>query len=398
MANETSDRIVELQNAFRTFLWIAAGVSTCLCVLFSGLLIRRHFHNLTRPREQRKIMGILWLAPIFAIDSFLSLSFPQVDSVFQVMKDVYEGYTVYLFFSLLVEYLGGPGKTVECLKSRLEPLYAPFPLNRGCCRRPVISEEDPGRFLFTSKRGVMQFVIVRPTTALIAFILSNVDLYSKGNFSPSQGFVYLETINNISVSWAAYCLVLFFLALKRPLAPHHPLPKFVAIKAIVFLCFWQEIVLIVLTKIHVIREIGSWTAENVTTGIADLLVCFEMLLAALYHRYAFPWQAYDRGQPTYVSVGLDNSFALSDATRDFSELFSSTPFSSKKVSAETPHVSTTTDTAQAIQVEEKDQASTTTTHPNDLIIDGGERHLHLVEKDGVVDIVLEGEEPLLHEH
>ena len=173
------------------------------------------------------------------------------------------------------------------------------------------------------------------------------------------------------------------MALKRPLGPHRPIPKFIAIKVIVFLCFWQEIVLVILTRFHIIREIGSWTAENVTTGIADLLVCFEMLLAALYHRYAFPWQVYDRGHDTHVSVGLDNSFALSDASRDFREIL---PGFNKPSTGNKP--SATKSTAQNI--------SSSIPSVTQVIIDGGDRHVHMIERDGEVDIVLEGEEPLLN--
>lgn len=35
-----------------------------------------------------------------------------------------------------------------------------------------------------------------------------------------------------------YSLILFYFAVRRPLAPWRPLPKFLCLKAIVFMCFW----------------------------------------------------------------------------------------------------------------------------------------------------------------
>ena len=39
-----------------------------------------------------------------------------------------------------------------------------------------------------------------------------------------------------------------------------------------------------LVKVQIIHDAGSWTVENVATGVQNLLICFEMFLAALAHR------------------------------------------------------------------------------------------------------------------
>jgi hypothetical protein len=364
------DTVDSAKSSLRAFLWAAAGIATVLCWIVSFMLIRKHLMNWTRPREQRKIVGILWLAPIFAFDSFLSLSFPSLAPTTDLLKEMYEGYTVYLFFSLMVEYLGGEARAAELIKQRLEPLYRPFPLNK-ICTGPLTNDAE--KFVTGCKRGVMQFVIVRPTMAIISAILYINDLYTKGDFSLNKGYIYIGFINNVSVSWAVYCLFVFFLALRRPLGQHNPVPKFVAIKAVVFLSFWQGVLLALFARFHVIREAGSWTSENVTTGIHDLLICFEMLLAAFYHRIAFPWEIYDRGRISSIaSVGFDDNFALSDARRDFAEIMPHTFFASSPKPVPVHHANT--ENEKAIEQDRMDDIT-------------GKRK----------DVIIEGEQPLLRE-
>jgi hypothetical protein len=44
---------------------------------------------------------------------------------------------------------------------------------------------------------------------------------------------------NVSVGYAFYCLGLFYIMLNQPLKKHNPVPKFLCIKAVLFLSFWQ---------------------------------------------------------------------------------------------------------------------------------------------------------------
>lgn len=55
--------------------------------------------------------------------------------------------------------------------------------------------------------------------------------------------------------------------LKEPLSPFKPVPKFLCIKAVLFLSFWQGVVVAGLARLHLIRAIGTWSKENVETGI-----------------------------------------------------------------------------------------------------------------------------------
>jgi hypothetical protein len=73
---------------------------------FSGYLIRSHLRNFTQPHIQSKVVGIVYMVPIYAIDSFLCLVWPSRALFIDMLRDCYEAYVLYLFLSLLLSYLG----------------------------------------------------------------------------------------------------------------------------------------------------------------------------------------------------------------------------------------------------------------------------------------------------
>ena len=103
-------------------------------------------------------------------------------------------------------------------------------------------------------------------------------------------FPYLALVNNVSQAWAMYCLILFYRATFEELAPIRPFYKFLTVKAVVFVSFWQgqAILLAVKYKIIVVKE--TWTdydAADVATGLQEFAICVEMFFAAIAHAYAF---------------------------------------------------------------------------------------------------------------
>ena len=90
------------------------------------------------------------------------------------------------------------------------------------------------------KKGVLQFVLIKPITSILAIILDNHDMFCDGTYNLHCGFPWLAFINNISVSFSLYFLVLFYKATEERLAPFNPFYKFVTVKAILFFSFWQS--------------------------------------------------------------------------------------------------------------------------------------------------------------
>ncbi|EQC40385.1 hypothetical protein SDRG_02283 [Saprolegnia diclina VS20] len=306
-------------------VWFVSGLFVLLAIFTSMRLIRNHLRHFTKPLIQRKIIGILWMVPIYATDSWLSLRFRSYALIFDMLRDCYEAYVIYLFLALMVAYLGeGSDERVIAILRTLPDLPHPFPLNH--CYKPIKMDKT---FLRDCKMAAMQFVVLKPLTTFIAIVLEHYGLYDEGRFTIARGYLYLSLVLNCSITYAFYYLVLFYLALGAHLRPFNPVPKFLCVKAVLFLSYWQSVVLAFLSRFEIIHEIGSWTTDDVTTGIQNVLICFEMCIIAIVHNYAFPYEGYrdlfaDTSTSSSTSLLRDNlfseNFAIDDALRDFNEV------------------------------------------------------------------------------
>ncbi|DAZ93679.1 TPA: hypothetical protein N0F65_008187 [Lagenidium giganteum] len=314
---EENNNMAEDEARVQQLVWALAGLFVAASVLASAKLIRSHIHNFNNPIVQSKIVGILWMVPIYATDSWLSLRFKDAALYLDLIRDSYEGYVIYLFLALMIAYLGnGSNERVIQILQSLPDLTHPWPFSKWC--KPIPMGAD---FLRDCKMATMQFVVIKPLMAFFAIILQINDVYDQGNFSIYKGYLYTSLIVNASISYAFYYLVLFYLALGEHLKPYNPVPKFLCIKAVLFLSFWQSVVLAFLSRFEIIHELGSWSVENVTTGIQNVLICFEMSFVAIAHHRAFPYHPYvSSSGPTHRSTTLADHLAIDDAMRDFNEV------------------------------------------------------------------------------
>lgn len=211
-------------------VWFVAGFFALSSIIISGFTIYKHLINWNEPPAQKLIVRILFMIPIYAVASFSSLVFLNAATYVDLFRDCYEAYVIYIFFALLLQFLGGE----EVLSKHLEekPKFRhPPPL---CC----LQSKPGGIFLHRCKQFILQFVIVKPILAVLAFILGMTGKYDEGSFRADRGYVYLIIVDNISITLAMYFLILFYLGTAEELKPFHPIPKFLCIKAIVFFIFW----------------------------------------------------------------------------------------------------------------------------------------------------------------
>ncbi|XP_069012140.1 transmembrane protein 184ba isoform X3 [Embiotoca jacksoni] len=114
--------------------------------------------------------------------------------------------------------------------------------------------------------------------------------------SVAGGYLYVTIINNISVSLSLYALFLFYFATRELLSPYSPMLKFFMVKSVIFLSFWQGMLLAILEKCRAIPQINSPEVSvgegTVAAGYQNLIICIEMFFAALALRHAFTYRVY----------------------------------------------------------------------------------------------------------
>lgn len=59
-----------------------------------------------KPWEQRHVIRILFMVPIYAVVSFLSYKYYRHTIYFEVIRDCYEAFAIASFFALLCHYIG----------------------------------------------------------------------------------------------------------------------------------------------------------------------------------------------------------------------------------------------------------------------------------------------------
>ena len=97
-----------------------AGVCVWAAMFITCHQIYQYLRFYTNPAEQRWIVRILFIVPIYAFESWLSLMFFREDNYyvyFNAIRDCYEAFVIYNFLSLCYEYLGGEMAKAEAIRS-----------------------------------------------------------------------------------------------------------------------------------------------------------------------------------------------------------------------------------------------------------------------------------------
>ncbi|ETO31892.1 transmembrane protein [Reticulomyxa filosa] len=157
------------------------------------------------------------------------------------------------------------------------------------------------------KKGILQYCFVQPICALATFVMQLNGIYKEGAFRYNVGYPYVAILRSLSQTWAIYCLVLFYVALKgqnhesdgyKKFTRLKPVNKFLCVKGVVFFTYWQSVLIaafVWLGKIFVpfsfvigwIRAKGQWSEDEIAVGLQNFIICIEMCLAAIAHIFAF---------------------------------------------------------------------------------------------------------------
>ena len=91
-----------------TFHTLGLGISATfglISIIISLYLIMQHALHYLKPNEQKYIMRILVMVPIYSFVSCLSYLYYRETVYFQVIRDCYEAFAIASFFTLLCSYI-----------------------------------------------------------------------------------------------------------------------------------------------------------------------------------------------------------------------------------------------------------------------------------------------------
>lgn len=222
--------------------------------------------------------------------------YPHFSQIFiDPVREFYEAFVIYTFFSLLILILGGEREIIT--KTCLDHPPMKHPIFILGSFLPRVDLSDPQEFLKV-KRGILQYVWFKPLYCLGMLICQLAD------FSRLQ-FI-LVILYNVSVTCSLYNLALFWKFLYKELRPFHPWSKFLCVKLIIFVSYWQSMIIQGLNILGVLGK-DEMTGYLYQNGI----LCLEMFGFAILHLVAFPWKPYSN-QSLPMGARMNFKYALRD--------------------------------------------------------------------------------------
>ncbi|CAN6183488.1 unnamed protein product [Urochloa humidicola] len=278
-----------------TLTLLGAAGCVMLSMHFTVQLVSQHLFYWKKPKEQKAILIIVLMAPLYAVSSFVGLLDVQGSKTFftflDAVKECYEALVIAKFMALMYSYLNiSISKNIVPDEIKGRVLHHSFPVSLFLPRTVRLEHKT----LKLLKYWTWQFVVIRPVCSILIITLQLLGMY------PTWLSWTFTIILNFSVSMALYALVLFYHLFAKELAPHKPLAKFLCIKGIVFFSFWQGIALDILTQVGVIQSHHFWLdVEHIQEAIQNVLVILEMVVFSVIQQYAYhvaPYSGADRAK------------------------------------------------------------------------------------------------------
>ncbi|KAE8690716.1 Protein LAZ1 [Hibiscus syriacus] len=321
-------------------------------------------------REQKFLIAVVLMVPCYSVESFVSLVHPSISVDCSILRDCYESFAMYCFGRYLIgclvllkqgpgcdlqplsindqlkaQHYGGEERTIDFMRRRgrassKAPLLA-HNYEKGTIKHPFpmkyfLSPWKLGRWFYqVVKFGIVQYMIIKILTALLAVILEAFGVYCEGEFSWGRGYPYMAVVLNFSQTWAFYCLLQFYTVTMDELAPIKPLAKFMTFKSIVFLTWWQGVAIALFYALGLFKHPVA-EGVHLKSSVQDFIICIEvdvfnhlsqMGVASVVHLYVFPSKPYElMGDHIPGAISVLGVYASVDCPIDPDEIVNDVKF------------------------------------------------------------------------
>ncbi|KAL1301494.1 hypothetical protein AAFC00_005738 [Neodothiora populina] len=278
---------------------IISALFALISVIIAFFLMQKHATHYSKPNEQRHIIRIILMLPVYSTVSFLSYLYYEHSVYFEVIRDCYEAFAIASFFTLLCNYIAPTLHGQKDYFRTLTPInwfWGVFGLqkctggeDKGFLRRP-----RSGLTWFNVVWiGVFQYCFIRVFFTIVSVITEATGRYCETSLNPAFAHIWVMVFEGVAVTFAMFFLIQFYLQLKRDLAEHKPFLKVICIKMVIFFSFWQSLLISFLSSSGALKTSDKLASQDIKIGIPSMLLCIEMAIFAVMHLFAFPWREYD---------------------------------------------------------------------------------------------------------
>lgn len=164
---------------------VPVGIISILASVLSFYTIFQHLRYYTSPREQKWVVRILAICPMYALAGYIMILFNEYKLLLIVMQGIlqtYEAFTIYAFLCLCIEYLQGEKYIISALKNTEVGNASCWTMM--CCFKGSKLDLSFVRFW---KQSTLQFLVVK-IVILVAKVASHLGLLGKEDIC--LGFFY----------------------------------------------------------------------------------------------------------------------------------------------------------------------------------------------------------------
>lgn len=186
---------------FHRLILVISAVGGLIAIIVSLFLMFMHATHYSRPTEQRHILRILFMVPIYAMVSFLSIVFYYHSVYYEVLRDCYEAFAIASFFNLLCSFIGDNLHEQKEYFRKIKPRPWVWPLSslkkctggeKGAFRTPR-SGLTWFNVIFVA---VFQYCFIRVSMTIVAVITQHFDRYCLESLNPAFAHVWVSFLSN----------------------------------------------------------------------------------------------------------------------------------------------------------------------------------------------------------
>ncbi|KAF2400850.1 DUF300-domain-containing protein [Trichodelitschia bisporula] len=289
---------------FHHFGLIITATFGLIAVLLALFLMMQHARHYSVPGQQKHIIRIVFMIPVYATISFVSYVFYRHAIYWEVLRDCYEAFAIAAFFALMSSYIEPTlhDQKEYFRKIQVDNWVWPVPWMQKCTggkERGLLRRPRSGLTWFNIIWvAIFQYCAIRVLCTFVSMISQLLDRYCESSLSPAFAHVWVMVIEGTSVSVAMYCVIQFYFQLKTDLAEYRPFLKVLCIKLVIFFSFWQAIVISFLSSSSssrdaILKPSDKIAYPDIKIGIPSMLIAVEMSIFAGMHMFAFSWKPYD---------------------------------------------------------------------------------------------------------